>query len=110
MADEKTKNQDAAEKISVMNEIFEGLISDASELVEDLYWGVKTYLFYGLIMILFGISAIAYNANALQERLYIPLFISGMLLFAGFAQIFNYFRLRSKYSKLFKLKNELKKA
>jgi len=49
MADEKTKNQDAAEKISVMNEIFEGLISDASELVEDLYWGVKTYLFYGII-------------------------------------------------------------
>ena len=110
MADEKTKNQDAAEKISVMNEIFEGLISDASELVEDLYWGVKTYLFYGLIMILFGVSEIAYNATALQERLYIPLFISGALLFAGFAQILNYFRLRSKYSKLFKLKNELKKA
>jgi len=78
--------------------------------VEDLYWGVKTYLFYGLIMILFGISEIAYNATALQERLYIPLFISGVLLFAGCAQILNYFRLRSKYSKLFKLKNELKKA
>jgi len=110
MADEKTKDGDAAEKISVMNEIFEGLISDASELVEDLYWGVKTYLFYGLIMILFGVSEIAYNATVLQERFYIPLFISGVLLFAGAAQILNYFRLRSEYSKLFKLKNELKKA
>ena len=93
-----------------MNEIFEGLISDASELVEDLYWGVKTYFFYGIIMILFGVSEIAYNANALQERLFISLFISGALLFAGFAQVLNYFRLRSKYSKLFKLKKELRKA
>ena len=68
------------------------------------------YLFYGLIMILFGVSEIAYNATVIQERLYIPLFISGVLLFAGAAQILNYFRLRSKYSKLFKLKNKLKKA
>jgi uncharacterized membrane protein HdeD (DUF308 family) len=110
MSNEKASDQDSAKKIAAMNDIFEGLIADASELIEDLYWGVKTYLFYGLIMILFGISEIAYNANAIQERLYIPLFIAGALLFAGAAQILNYLRLRSKYAKLFKIKNELKKA
>ena len=109
MSDEKANDKDN-EKIATMNEIFEGLVSDASELINDLYWGVKTYLFYGLIMILFGISEIAYNAEAIQERLFIPLFISGMLIFAGAAQIFNYFRLRSKYSRLFKAKDQLKKA
>jgi len=110
MSSEKTGEQDSAEKIAAMNDIFEGLIADASELIEDLYWGVKTYLFYGLIMILFGVSEIVYNANVIQERFYIPLFIAGALLFAGVAQILNYFRLRSKYARLFKIKNELKKA
>lgn len=110
MSSEKTGEQDSGEKIAAMNDIFEGLIADASELIEDLYWGVKTYLFYGLIMILFGVSEIVYNANVIQERFYIPLFIAGALLFAGVAQILNYFRLRSKYARLFKIKNELKKA
>jgi len=110
MSSEKTGEQDSGEKIAAMNDIFEGLIADASELIEDLYWGVKTYLFYGLIMILFGVSEIVYNANVIQERFYIPLFIAGALLFAGAAQILNYFRLRSKYARLFKIKNELKKA
>ncbi len=110
MSSEKTGEQDSAEKIVAMNDIFEGLIADASELIEDLYWGVKTYLFYGLIMILFGVSEIAYNANVIQERFYIPLFIAGALLFAGVAQILNYFRLRSKYARLFEIKDELKKA
>jgi uncharacterized membrane protein HdeD (DUF308 family) len=110
MSDEKAEGQDDAKKIVVMNDIFEGLISDASDLIEDLHWGVKTYLFFGLIMILFGISELAYNANAIQERLFIPLFISGMLIFSGAAQILNYFRLRSKYARLFKIKDQLKKA
>lgn len=110
MSSEKTGEQDSGEKIAAMNDIFEGLIADASELIEDLYWGVKIYLFYGLIMILFGVSEIVYNANVIQERFYIPLFIAGALLFAGVAQILNYFRLRSKYARLFKIKNELKKA
>jgi uncharacterized membrane protein HdeD (DUF308 family) len=110
MSGEKSGDEDSAKKIVAMNDIFEGLIEDASELIEDLYWGVKTYLFYGIIMILFGISEIAYNANVIQERLYIPLFIAGALLFAGVAQILNYFRLRSKYARLFKIKSELKKT
>ena len=110
MSSEKSGDQDNIKKIAAMNDIFEGLIADASELIEDLYWGVKTYLFYGIIMILFGVSEIAYNANSIQERFYIPLFIAGVLLFAGAAQIINYIRLRSKYSRLFKIKNELKKA
>jgi len=45
-----------------------------------------------------------------QERLYIPLFVGGVLLFSGFAQLLNYFRLRSKYSRLFKVQSELKKS
>jgi uncharacterized membrane protein HdeD (DUF308 family) len=110
MSDEKADGQDDTKKIVTMNDIFEGLISDASELIEDLYWGVKTYLFFGLIMILFGVSELVYNANAIQERLFIALFISGALLFSGAAQIFNYFRLRSKYARLFKVKDQLKKA
>ena len=108
MSSEEDKEENAGKKISVMNEIFEGLVSDASELVEDLYWGVKTYLFYGLIMILFGISELAYNMESIGERFYIPLFISGVLIFAGAAQIINYLRLRKKYSRLFRVKNQLK--
>ena len=97
-------------KISVLNEIFENVISDASELIEDLYWSVKTYIFLGFIMVLFGLQTIVYNIESIQEQLYIPLFVAGAMLFAGSAQISNYFRLRKKYSRLFKAENELKKT
>ena len=98
------------EKVAVLNTIFEDLITDASDLVKDLYWSVKTYMFFGLITILFGVQEIVYNIELLQERLYIPLLIGGVLLFSGAVQILNYFRLRSKYSRLFKVQSELKNA
>lgn len=110
MGDKEQTNANIAAKIGALNEIFEDVISDASELIDDLYWGVKTYLFFGMIAILFGVSEIAYNAEIVQERYYIPLFIAGALFFAGATQIYNYFRLRKKYLKLFKIKSELKKA
>jgi hypothetical protein len=98
------------EKISALNTIFEELITDASDLVKDLFWGVKNYLFFGLVTFLFGLQEIVYNIEVIQERLYIPLFIGGVMLFAGFVQILNYFRLRSKYSRLFKVQSKLKKS
>ena len=98
------------EKVPVLNKIFEDLISDASDLIQDLYWGVKTYLIFGLMSILFGIHEFASNIDMFGERLYIPLFISGCLIFCGLVQIVNFFRLRKKYSKLFKVKAELKKS
>ena len=49
-AEKEEKNY---EKVAVLNRIFEDLVSDASDLVKDLYWGVKTYMFLGLITILF---------------------------------------------------------
>jgi hypothetical protein len=98
------------EKISVLNTIFENLITDASDLVKDLYWSVKTYIFFGLITILFGVQEIVYNIDLLQERFYIPLIIGGILMFSGAVQILNYVRLRSKYSRLFNVQSELKNA
>ena len=59
------------EKIAVLNMIFEDLVTDASDLVKDLHWSVKTYIFFGLITILFGAQEIVYNIELLQERLYI---------------------------------------
>lgn len=100
----------AVEKINALNEIFRDMISDATELIKDLSWSVKTYLLFGLIMILFGISEIAYNAEVMQERYYIPLFIACVLFFSGAAQIYNYFRLRKKYSRLLGIQDELRKA
>ena len=97
-------------KINALNEIFENLISDASDLVKDLYWSVKTYLFFGLIMVLFGLQTLVYNIDSFQERSYIPLFVAGVMLFAGSVQILNYFRLRAKYSRLFAVKDEIKKT
>jgi Ca2+/Na+ antiporter len=73
----------AVEKINALNEIFENLISDASDLVKDLYWSVKMYLFFGLIMVLFGVQTIVYNIDSFQEQFYIPLFVAGTMLFAG---------------------------
>ena len=108
--EEKEKARDAVEKINALNEIFEDIISDATELIEDLSWSVKNYLLFGLVTILFGISEIAYGAEVMQERFYIPLFIAGVLIFAGAAQIYRYFRLRKKYSKLLGILDELKKA
>ena len=108
-AGERTE-ENPAEKISVLNTILESVISDTSGLVKDLYWGVKTYLFFGLIEILFGIQQIVYNIDLLEERLYIPLFIAGVMIFAGSAQIINYFRLRKKYSRLFEVQTELRKS
>ena len=101
--------EDYVEKVPVLNKIFEGLISDASELVRDLYWGVKTYLIFGLMSTLFGVYSFASNIDLFGERLYIPLFISGCLIFFGLAQMVNFFRLRKKYSRLFKAQEELKK-
>ena len=98
------------EKISTLNNIFEELITDASDLVKDLFWSVKNYLLFGLVTFLFGVQELVYNIEVIQERLYIPLFIGGVLLFAGFVQILNYFRLRSKYSRLFKVQSQLRKS
>ena len=110
MCAQNQKEEDTVEKISALNTVFEDLITDASDLVKDLYWGVKNYLFFGLVTFLFGIQEIVYNIEVIQERLYIPLFIGGVMLFAGFVQILNYFRLRSKYSKLFEIQSTLKKS
>jgi hypothetical protein len=107
---EKQTNADTAEKINALNEIFEDVISDASDLIKDLYWGVKNYLLFGLISILFGVSEILYNVDSIQQQLYVPAFIGGALIFSGSAQIINYFRLSRKYGRLFKAQNELRKT
>ena len=103
-------DEDTPQTISVLNEIFENVISDASELIKDLYWGVKTYLFFGLISILFGFSAILYNVDSIHEKLYTPVFIAGALIFSGAAQIYNYFRLSKKYGRLFRAQDQLRKT
>ena len=108
--EESNQEEENVEKVAVLNTIFENLVTDASDLVKDLYWSVKTYLFFGLITMLFGVQEIIYNIELLQERLYIPLLIGGVLLFSGTVQILNYFRLRSKYSRLFKVQAELKNS
>jgi uncharacterized membrane protein HdeD (DUF308 family) len=110
MGSEEQTGENNVEKISALNEIFEDVISDASDLIKDLNWGVKTYLLFGLITILFGVQTLVYNIDSIQEHLYIPLFVAGTMLFAGAVQILNYFRLRKKYSRLFKVQNELKKT
>jgi hypothetical protein len=108
--DAQNHEEKELEKISSLNTIFEELITDASDLVKDLFWGVKNYLLFGLVTVLFGVQEIVYNIEIIQERLYIPLFIGAVMLFAGFAQILNYFRLRSKYSRLFEVQSKLKKS
>ena len=110
MGKEEIASGDAAEKINALNEIFEDVISDATDLIKDLSWSVKTYLLFGLIMILFGVSSIAYNAEVMQERYYIPLFIAGAMFFAGAMQIYNYFRLNKKYSRLLRAQDEFEKT
>ena len=107
--DRKTLEVNHTERVPVLNKIFEGLVSDASELIRDLYWGVKNYLFFGLISIAFGIQGLIYNIDSFGERLYIPIFVSGCMFFSGIAQIVNYFRLRKKYSRLFQAQEELKR-
>jgi hypothetical protein len=110
MGKEDKSNGEATEKISALNEIFEDVISDATDLIKDLRWSVKTYLLFGLVLICFGISEIAWGVEVMQERYYIPLFIAGVLLFAGVAQIYNYFRLSKKYSRLLRVQDELGKT
>ena len=107
---DKGTGEENVEKIGALNEIFEDVISDASELIKDLYWSVKMYLFFGLIMVLFGVQTIVYNIDTIQEQLFIPAFVAGTMLFAGTVQIGNYFRLRKKYSRLFRVQDELKRA
>ncbi|MGD9131363.1 MAG: hypothetical protein PVH73_07310 [Candidatus Bathyarchaeota archaeon] len=110
MEPQNQQDKKDVEKISALNTIFEDLITDASDLVKDLFWGVKNYLFFGLVTLLFGVQEILYNIELMQERLYIPLFIGGVMLFAGSVQILNYFRLRSKYSRLFEVQSKLKES
>lgn len=108
--DSKESGESKIDKISNLNEIFEDIISDASDLIKDLYWSVKTYLLFGLITILFGVQTLVYSINTIQEQFYIPAFVAGTMLFAGSVQILNYFRLRQKYSRLFRVQDELKRA
>ena len=103
----KTEEENV-ESIAALNNVFEDLITDASDLVKDLHWGVKTYMFFGLITTLFGIQEILYNIELAPDRLYIPMIVGGILIFSGIVQMLNYFRLSSKYSKLFKVQSELK--
>jgi uncharacterized membrane protein HdeD (DUF308 family) len=110
MSQEEKAEEKAVKEISVLNSIIEDVISDASDLVKDLRWSVKTYLLFGLVLICFGISEILYGAEVMQERYYIPLFIAGVLFFAGVAQIYNYFRLSKKYARLLRVQDELKKT
>ena len=110
MSNNEQSVEQNVEKISHLNQIFEDVISDASDLIKDLYWSVKMYLFFGLITLLFGVQTLVYNIDSIQERLYVPLFVAGTMIFAGVVQIFNYFRLRKKYSRLFEAQNEMKKA
>jgi hypothetical protein len=108
MDDHDTHEKPHIEKIPILHQIVDNLVSDASELIQDLYWGVKTYLIFGLISILFGIQTLIYNIDLLGERVYIPLFITGCMIFSGLAQIINYFGLRKKYSRLFQAQETLK--
>jgi len=101
---------DAAEKINALNEIFDDVISDATDLIKDLYWGVKTYLLFGLMTILFGFYELINNMDSIQEQYYIPVFIAGALIFSGAAQILNYLRLSKKYGRLFKAQNDLRRT
>jgi Ca2+/Na+ antiporter len=110
MSGNENSGEDNVEKISALNEIFEDVISDASDLIKDLYWSVKTYLLFGLITILFGVQTLVYNMDTIQERFFIPVFVAGTMLFAGAVQILNYFRLRKKYSRLFRVQDEMKRA
>jgi len=110
MDKEEQTDQNATEKIKALNEIFEDVISDASDLIKDLYWGVKNYLLFGLITVLFGFSQLLYNVDSIQEQHYVLVFIAGALIFSGAAQIFNYFRLSKKYGRLFRAQNDLRKT
>jgi Ca2+/Na+ antiporter len=110
MDSKKQLTKTTVEKISTLNDIFEDVISDASDLIKDLNWSVKTYLLFGLITILFGVQTLVYNINAVQERLYIPLFVAGTMLFAGSVQILNYLRLRKKYARLFRAQDRLQET
>jgi len=96
------------EKVKLLNSIFDDLLVDTSELIKDLYAGVRTYLIFGLITILFGVSELASNMEQIQERLYIPVFVAACLIFCGCAQIIVYNRLRKKYAKLFETGTEMK--
>jgi hypothetical protein len=97
-----------AEKVKLLNSILDDLLVDTSELIKDLYAGVRTYLIFGLITILFGVSELASNMEQIQERLYIPVFVAACLLFCGGVQIIVYNRLRKKYSKLFETGTEMR--
>ena len=98
----------SADKVKLLNSIFDDLLVDASELIKDLHSGVRTYLIFGLMMILFGVSELASNMEHIQERLYIPAFVAACLLFCGCAQIIVYIRLRKKYAKLFESGTEMR--
>ncbi len=108
MSDNEQSGKQDVKKIGHLNQIFEDVISDASDLIKDLYWSVKMYLFFGLITLLFGVQTLFYNMDYIQERHYIPLFITVTMIFAGTVQIVKYFSLRKKYSRLFNAQNEMK--
>jgi hypothetical protein len=110
MEEKKQTAGDVVEKINALNEIFDDVISDASDLIKDLYWGVKTYLLFGLMTILFGFYELINNMDSIQEKYYIPVFIAGALIFSGAAQILNYLRLSKKYGRLFRAQNELRRT
>ncbi|MCW4037755.1 MAG: hypothetical protein NWF13_03350 [Candidatus Bathyarchaeota archaeon] len=110
MSEPQLKDGDKGEEIRVLNEIFKDVITDAFDLISDLNWGVKTYLFFGLVQILFGIQFALFMIEYLQGLHVTTIFIVGVMLFAGTAQILNFLRLRKKYARLFAYQDDLKRS
>ena len=103
------KDEKNIEKISELNKIFEGLLSDARELAKDLIAGITTTFVAGALSIIFGIQTAYYNINFILQGDYIPLLIAGAIIVVGIIVLLQGLLLKKKYARISKAYKELDK-
>ena len=95
------------EKISELDNIFEGLLIDAKDLIEDLLSGVSMHFVLGACSIVFAVQTLWYTRHYVAMGDWVPLILSGIMMASGAIIIIRGLQLRKKYSRLSEAYNKL---
>ena len=108
MGDDNKNNTELDEEIDYLNRIFNDLIIDATELSQDLINGIHLNFVIGAISIIFAAQSLWYNQDYISNGDFIPLLLAIIMILFGILIIKRGFTLQSKYSSIFRAREELK--
>lgn len=96
-------NENKAEKINELNNIFGELINDSKSFAKDMMSGIYLYYFAGILSIIFGIQTGWYNQTYILNYDLIPLILVMAQILVGLILMTRGYVLKKKYSRIFTL-------